>query len=122
MRWSLIPYERLKAIDLGCRGFARALARCIQQGDEPTINVLRVAPENCTPNWYVEIRASGTHQQFAVDMARLETQAAVVPIYLVDHIQNVREELSEVFEINGFKEGVNRVFPSWQIHGGEMLS
>jgi len=122
MRWSLIPYERLSAIDLGCRGLARSLAKCILHGDEPDLRVHRVIPENSKPQWFVEVRAGDTHQQFAVDMSKLETQAAVVPIYLVDHVQRIREELSEVFEIDGFKEGDDIVVPSQRIHGAEKPS
>jgi len=122
MRLTKIPFERFKAIDHGCRGLARALTKCIQQGDEPDLRVLRVIPENGKPLWSVEVRAGGTHQQFAVDMSMLETKAAVVPIYLVDHVQSIRKELSEVFEIDRLLEGVNWVVPFGQLHGAGKLS
>ena len=118
MRWSVIPFERLKAIDLGCSGFARAVAKCVQQGDEPDVHVLRVAPQNGKSHWYIEVQAGCSRTRFEIDMSRLETQAAVVPIYFVDHVRRIREELSEVFEIDGFMDGVNRVVPFRQIHGG----
>ena len=122
MRWTLIPYERLSAIDLGCRGLARSLAKCILQGDEPDLRVHRVIPENGKPQWFVEVRAGCARQRFEVNMSRLETQAAIVPIYMVDHVQRIREELSEVFEIDGFKEGDDIVVPFPRIHGAEKPS
>ena len=122
MRWSLIPYERLCAIDLGCRGFARTLAKCIQQGDEPDIHVIRVIPESGKPLWFVEVRSGGNCRQMVVDMSGLETQAAVVPIYLGELVQRIRDELGEGFETAGFIEGVNKLVPFRQLHGAEKPS
>jgi hypothetical protein len=122
MRWSVIPFEQLKAIDWGCHGFARALAKCIQDGNAPDIYIIRVAPEGHTPRWYVEIRADNYRQQFIVDMTRFETMAAIVPIYLVDHVQSVREELKAIFEIDGFEEGVDMVIPFQRTYKGEKPS
>jgi hypothetical protein len=122
MQWSKIPYERLRAIDLGCSGFARTLAKCIQQGDEPDIQVIRVTPEIGKPHWFIEVRSGSNCRQMVVDMSRLETQAAVVPIYLGEHIQRIREELGEVVEMIGLDEAVKKVVPVGQIHRGAKLS
>jgi hypothetical protein len=121
MRWTVIPFERLRAIDHGCRGLARALAKCVLQGDEPDIQVLRVIPKTGKPHWYVEVRAGCARQRFEVNMSSLETQAAIVPIYLVNHVQRIREELSEVFE-NGFVDAIKSVSVFPQTQRGEKPS
>lgn len=114
MRASHIPLPQLEAIAIGALGFREALLGPIEDGIDPDLRVLRVAPEGHAPRWYIEVRGrDGARNQLIVDKSNRTTMAALVPIYLVDHVQSVREEMADVFALDGFEEGISKLVP-WE--------
>lgn len=112
MRWSIIPFGQIQDINRGCSGFVQALSACVLSGSEPDVHVTRVATSTGSkPLWSVEVIGDGCLKRLDVDVTCIEAMTAIVPIYLVEFVQSVREELGEVFEIEGFERGVDLVVP-----------
>ena len=111
MLWSRIPFDQIRAISRGSPGFHRDLARRLQGGEEPQVHVLRIVMEGSDPSWFVLIAGDSSSKLCGVDKSNIETMSALVPIFLVEFVQHVRAELSEVFAIEGFERGVDLVVP-----------
>lgn len=107
MRILHVPLERLRALSKGCPGFFEALTAEIDDGREPSIQILRVPDPGSRPRWYVSVG----RRVLILDGNNLEAMAAAVPIYLVDLVHDLQDELSEVFAVPGMKEGVERLIP-----------
>jgi hypothetical protein len=122
MLWSIIPFDQIRAISRGSPGFHKDLARRLQGGEEPQIHVLRIVLEDCEPSWFVVIRSESGSKICGVDTSNIETMASIVPIYLVEFVQNVRHELAEVFEIDGFEKGIEMLVPFEKKYRGEKPS
>jgi len=88
------------------------LAKQLQAGEEPQIHVLRIVLEGCSPSWFVLVESESGSRLFGADKSNIETMAALVPIFLVEFVQNVRHELREVFEIEGFEKGIEMLVPA----------
>jgi hypothetical protein len=67
--------------------------------------------EDSEPCWFVLIEGCSNSKICGVDKSNIETMAALVPILLVEFVQHVRAELSEVFAIKGFEEGIELLVP-----------
>src|ERR1700690_2305045 len=111
MLWSIIPFDQIRAISRCAPGFHKDLARRLQGGERPQIHVLRIVLEDADPCWFVVIYSDSGSKPCAVDKTNIETMAALVPIFLVEFVQNVRHELAEVFAIEGFERGIELLVP-----------
>lgn len=79
----------------------------VEPHDNPVVRVLRVGSPICKPRWYLAV---GT-RVLQLDSQNVEAMAAAVPIYLVDLVHELQDELSEVMLKPGMMEGVERVIP-----------
>ncbi len=122
MLWSRIPYEQIKAIGRGVPGFHKSLAKRVHEGEEPQVHVIRIVMEECEPTWFVVIEGESGPKLFGVNKANVNTMAALVPIFLVESVQHVRAELSEVFAIEGFERGIELLVPFEKKFRGEKPS
>ena len=122
MLWSRIPFEQIRAISRGSPGFHKDLAKRLQNGDNPQIHVLRLVLEDAEPCWFVVIYSESGSKICGVDKSNVETMAAIVPLFLVEFVQNVRAELAEVFAIEGFERGVDLLVPFQKKYRGEKPS
>lgn len=107
MRILHVSIERLRALSKGCPGLFEALTAELDAGREPTIQVLRVPEAGSRPRWY----ASVGRRVLILDRNNLEAMASAVPIFLVDLVHDLQDELSEVFAVPGMNEGVERLIP-----------
>lgn len=78
--------------------------------------------EECEPCWFVVIEGESGPRLFAVDKSNIDTMAALVPIFLVEFVQHVRHELSQVFAIEGFEKGIELLVPFQRKYKGEKPS
>lgn len=107
MRLVVIPQDRLLALASGCPGFLEALVGEVEPHDDPVVRVLRVGSPIGKPRWYVAV---GT-RVLQLDSRNVEAMAAAVPIYLVDLVHELQDELSEVMLKPGMMEGVEKLIP-----------
>jgi len=107
MRLVVIPQDRLLALGSGCPGFLDALVGEVEPHDDAVVRVLRVASSIGKPRWYVSV---GT-RVLQLDSQNVEAMAAAVPIYLVDLVHELHEELSAVMSKPGMMEGVEKLIP-----------
>jgi hypothetical protein len=83
----------------------------LESGEEPQLHIIRLVLEDCEPSWFILIEGNSGSRTFAVDKSKIDTMAAIVPIFLVESVQNVRHELAEVFAIDGFERGIEILVP-----------
>ena len=75
--------------------------------------------ESSEPCWFVLIESESGSKICGVDKSNIKAMAALVPIYLVEFVQHVRAELSEVFAIEGFEKGIELLVPYQKKFRGE---
>ena len=88
-------------------GDSAALVGEVDPHNDPAVRVLRVASPIGKPRWYLAV---GT-RVLQLDSKNVEAMAAAVPIYLVDLVHELQDELSEVMLKPGMMEGVERLIP-----------
>jgi hypothetical protein len=96
MRLLHVPLDQLRALEAACPGLLDAVTSVVQEGVDPTIKVIRIASQGERPRWYVEVGASGA-RVLVLNATDLSAMAAAVPIFLVDLVQEIREELGPLF-------------------------
>jgi hypothetical protein len=104
-----IPHAHLRAIFNGSPGLKQVADTSLKFGYEPDLRVNRHVC-GAAIRWTIELLTPlGTWGPYDVDMSRLDTAVAIVPIFLVEVTGDLRRELPEVFIIDGFYEGVELV-------------
>jgi hypothetical protein len=102
-----IPLSRLRGLASGCPDLLDALRQEVEADRDPTIKVLRVAREGGTPRWYVSVG----RRVLPLDATNLVAMSAATPVFLVDLLEELQEELAPVFAEDGMMEGVERLIP-----------
>jgi hypothetical protein len=105
MRLIVVPRDRLLALERGASGFLHALLT-LEQDPDPRFSVVR-SFNGGRFTWHIQV---GPHL-LPLDSRNIEAMAAAVPIYLVDLVHELQDELSEVMLKPGMMEGVERLIP-----------
>jgi hypothetical protein len=106
---------QLRALSRACPGLLEGVTTAVEDGVEPTLKILRTAPRAERPRWYVEVGS----QVLVLDAEDQAAMAAAVPILIVDLLDDLRSELSPLFEDGTMDEGINMIFPlGARVRGG----
>jgi hypothetical protein len=102
-----VPLDQLRALEKGCPGLLGAVTNCVQEGTDPTIRVIRIAPRGDRPRWYLAVG----QQVLILDSSDLAAMAAAVPIFLVDLVEDLRQELAPLFDDGTLDAEVQKLIP-----------
>lgn len=107
MRLLHIPLVRLRGLASGCPDLLDALREEVEADRDPTIRVLRVVGGGGTPRWYVSVG----QRVLPLDSTNLVAMSAATPVFIVDLLQDLQEELAPVFAEDGMMDAVERAVP-----------
>lgn len=107
MRILHLPLPQLRAIARACPGLLEAITFVVQEGVDPSLRVLRVAPLGEGPRWYIAVGK----QTLVLDSSEVEAMAAAVPIFLVDLVEDVRAELKPLFADGAMQAEIDKLIP-----------
>lgn len=115
MRVLHIPLGQLRAVARACPGLLAAVTTAVEKGTDPEIRVLRVATRGEVPRWYLEV---SKHEVLVLRPDDIEAMAAVVPIFVVDLIDEIRTELAPLFADGTLDAEVTKLIPFGPRFGG----
>lgn len=87
----------------------------MKSGYEPTIAVLREHKRDGPTQWSIEVIAGTTSTTLPLDHADVSAMAAVIPVYLVDLVGELRTEQPRVMKLDGMEEAIDDLvlFGDW---------
>lgn len=91
----------------GCPDLLDALREEVEADRDPTINILRVVGGGDSPRWYVSVG----QRVLPLDSTNLVAMSAATPVFIVDLLQDLQEELAPVFAVEGMHEGIEKLIP-----------
>ncbi len=107
MRLLHIPLVRLRGLASGCPDLLDALREEVEADRDPTIKILRVVGGGDSPRWYVSVG----RRVLPLDSTNLVAMSAATPVFIVDLLQDLQEELASVFAEDGMMDAVERAVP-----------
>ncbi|MBX3127061.1 MAG: hypothetical protein KF718_10110 [Polyangiaceae bacterium] len=107
MRLLHIPLSRLRGLASGCPDLLDALREEVEADRDPTIKILRVVGGGESPRWYVSVG----QRVLPLDSTNLVAMSAATPVFIVDLLQDLQEELAPVFAEDGMMGAVERAVP-----------
>lgn len=107
MRILHVPLDQLRALARACPGLLEAVTSVVQSGADPAVKVLRVATTGESPRWYISVG----ERVLVFESTDLAGMAALVPIFFVDLVAEIRGELAQLFEDGALDAELAKLVP-----------